>query len=248
MAAANVAQPPGRVIYTQMLNDRGGIECDLTVTRLEADAYYLVTGTGFATHDVDWIRRQLPAGADVRLDDVTSAFAVLPLMGPRGANGAGRGHRRRRLATPALPFAHWRAIRIAGAPVRALRITYVGELGYELHVPTEFALTVFEALIAGGPTGGPAPGRLPRDRIRSGWRRATVPGAPTSVPTTRRWRRASASRSICAAGGPSVVARRCCGSGRPAWASACAPSPSTTRRSSCSAARPSIATAGRSAG
>src|SRR5690606_14509147 len=72
ICANDVAGPPGRVVYTQMLNAKGGIECDLTVTRLAADAYYIVTGTGFATHDFAWIRRHLPDDADVRLLDVTS--------------------------------------------------------------------------------------------------------------------------------------------------------------------------------
>ena len=78
-----MATPPGRLVYTQMLNARGGIECDLTVARLAEDAYYIVTGTGFATHDFAWIARHLPEACDARLIDVTSAFAVLSVMGPR---------------------------------------------------------------------------------------------------------------------------------------------------------------------
>ncbi len=83
ICANDVRRPPGSLVYTQMLNARGGIECDLTVARLEEDRFYLVTGTGFATHDFDWILRHLPAGQDARLSDVTSAYAVLALMGPR---------------------------------------------------------------------------------------------------------------------------------------------------------------------
>ncbi len=82
-AANNVAKPPGGVIYTQMLNHKGGIECDLTITRLAPDRFYIVTGTGFATHDFDWIRRSIPEGMDATLIDVTSANSVLALMGPR---------------------------------------------------------------------------------------------------------------------------------------------------------------------
>jgi sarcosine dehydrogenase len=149
LCANDVSHPPGRVVYTQMLNAQGGIECDLTVTRLAQDAYYVVTGTGFATHDFSWIERHLPEPADTRLLDVTSAFAVLPIMGPLARDLLGRVTTDD-VSNAALPFGHWRSIGIAGAPVRALRVTYVGELGYELHVPSELALTVYDALLAAG--------------------------------------------------------------------------------------------------
>ncbi len=149
ICANDVSHPPGRVVYSQMLNARGGIECDLTVTRLAPDTYYIVTGTGFATHDFTWIERHLPEGGEARLHDVTSAFAVLPVMGPLArellASVTGDD-----VSNAALPFGRWRTIGIAGAPVRALRVTYVGELGYELHVPSELALTVYEALLEAG--------------------------------------------------------------------------------------------------
>jgi 4-methylaminobutanoate oxidase (formaldehyde-forming) len=149
ICAGNVVRPPGCVVYTQMLNANGGIECDLTVTRLASDAYYIVTGTGFATHDFAWIRRHLPDGADARLLDVTSAFAVLPVMGPL-ARDLLAGVTSDDVSNAALSFATWREIGIAGAPVRAVRVTYVGELGYELHVPVELALAVYNALLEAG--------------------------------------------------------------------------------------------------
>ena len=83
IAANDVAKPAGSLVYTQMLNKRGGIECDLTVSRLAEDRYYIVTGTGFATHDFAWIKANIPGGLDASLIDVTSAYAVLSLMGPR---------------------------------------------------------------------------------------------------------------------------------------------------------------------
>jgi 4-methylaminobutanoate oxidase (formaldehyde-forming) len=149
ICANEVARPPGCVVYTQMLNAKGGIECDLTVTRLADDSYYIVTGTGFATHDFAWIARNLPDGADARLLDLTSATAVLPVMGPRARDLLARVTSDD-VSNAALPFGAWRAIHVAGAPVRALRMTYVGELGYELHVPVEFACAVYDALAAAG--------------------------------------------------------------------------------------------------
>jgi sarcosine dehydrogenase len=83
ICANNVAKPVGSLTYTQMLNDKGGIECDLTVARTAHDEFYIVTGTGFATHDFDWIRRNIPEGMNAQLFDVTSANAVLSLMGPK---------------------------------------------------------------------------------------------------------------------------------------------------------------------
>ena len=86
-------QAAGRLTYTQMLNSRGGIECDLTVARLDEDRFYLVTGTGFRTHDAAWIRQNANSGADVVLDDVTEQWGTLSLFGPEGARHAGRGDR-----------------------------------------------------------------------------------------------------------------------------------------------------------
>ena len=149
IAANDVAVPVGRLVYTQMLNDRGGIEADLTAARTADDAYYLVTGTGFATRDFDWIRRGIPRGLDAELLDVTASHSVLSLMGPR-ARDVLQGVTEAPLDREAFPFGTVREIRVAGCPVRALRITYVGELGWELHLPLEHAPAVYEALHAAG--------------------------------------------------------------------------------------------------
>jgi 4-methylaminobutanoate oxidase (formaldehyde-forming) len=153
LCANDVARPPGTLVYTQMLNEQGGIECDLTVARLAADEFYLVTGTGFATHDADWIRRHIPDGLDARLVDVTSAYAVLSVMGPR-SRAVLQPLTRADLSNAAFPFGRCRAIELAGAPLLALRITYVGELGFELHIPVEFAATVYDAIMAEGAAHG----------------------------------------------------------------------------------------------
>ena len=139
----------GRVVYTQMLNRRGGIECDLTVTRLAEDEYYLVTGTGFATHDFDWIRRHLAGFNDVRIDDVTSSRAVLSLMGPASRDVL-QALVREDISNQAFAFGEVRELMVAGARVLALRVSYVGELGWELHVPVENALTIYQRLMAAG--------------------------------------------------------------------------------------------------
>lgn len=149
LCANDIRRPVGRVIYTQMLNPRGGIECDVTVARLASDRFYIVTGTGFATRDADWIRRHIPEQAHCTLVDVTAAVSVLSLMGPRSRELLAELVRED-VSNEAFPFSHWRRLHVAGAPVDALRVTYVGELGYELHVPTEFALTVFDALMEAG--------------------------------------------------------------------------------------------------
>jgi 4-methylaminobutanoate oxidase (formaldehyde-forming) len=153
IAANRVDRPVGSIIYTQMLNDRGGIECDLTCVRTGQDSFYIVTGTGFATHDFDWIRRNIPQGMNAQLVDVTSGSAVLSLFGPN-AREILAAATRADVSNAGQPFASARRIGIAGCPVLALRITYVGELGWELHLPTEYALTVYDALHAAGAAHG----------------------------------------------------------------------------------------------
>jgi 4-methylaminobutanoate oxidase (formaldehyde-forming) len=138
-----------------MLNERGGIECDLTVARLSPAEYYIVTGTGFATHDFDWISRSIPNGLDARLTDVTSSYAVLSVMGPRSRDLI-QSLTEHDFSNAAFPFGRAKRVTVAGAPVLALRVTYVGELGWELHIPVEFALSVYEALMTAGEPHGVA--------------------------------------------------------------------------------------------
>jgi sarcosine dehydrogenase len=149
ICANDIAKPPGHLVYTQMLNTRGGIACDLTVARLAEDAFYIVTGTGFATHDFDWIKRNIPEGLDARIADVTSHYAVLSLMGPQSRAVLSR-LTRADLSNEAFPFGRVRTIFAGGAETMALRITYVGELGYELHVPVEFAAGLYDGLRQAG--------------------------------------------------------------------------------------------------
>lgn len=149
LAANDVDKPVGRVVYTQLCNARGGVEADVTVSRLDEDTFYIVTGTAYGTHDADWIRRNIPAGCDARLFDVTGATSVLSLMGPRSRELLAR-LTRDDVSNVALPFGHFKEIAMKGAIVRATRVTFVGELGFELHVPVESALVVYDALIEAG--------------------------------------------------------------------------------------------------
>ena len=132
-----------------MLNSRGGVECDLTVARLDEDLFYLVTGTGFRTHDQAWIRDHLPDPAAAELTDVTEDWGALSLMGPN-ARAVLEQATDADVSNAAFPFGHVRQIDVAGHRIRALRVTYVGELGWELHTPIEGLGEVFDALMAAG--------------------------------------------------------------------------------------------------
>jgi 4-methylaminobutanoate oxidase (formaldehyde-forming) len=147
IAAGNVDRAVGSLTYTQMLNKRGGIEADVTVARTAWDEFYIVTGTGFATHDFDWISRNLTGNC--QLVDVTAGSAVLSLMGPEAREILARVSGDD-LSNASFPFGTARRISVASCPVLALRVTYVGELGWELHMPTDVAVTVYEALMAAG--------------------------------------------------------------------------------------------------
>jgi sarcosine dehydrogenase len=153
ICANNVDKPVGALTYTQMLDDRGGIQCDLTVCRVADDEFYIVTGTGFATHDFDWISRSIPAGMNAQLFDATSAYSVLSLFGPRSREVLAQVTTAD-VSNEAIPFGAFATIGIAGCPARALRVTYVGELGWELHLPVEYATSVYDRLMAAGAEAG----------------------------------------------------------------------------------------------
>jgi sarcosine dehydrogenase len=153
LCANDVAVAPGRMVYTGMLNERGGFESDLTVTRLGADAYLVVTGSAQTTRDFHWIRSHMADAARAVLTDVTSAYAVLGVMGPRARDLLAR-LTQADISNAAFPFATSREIWLGRVPVRASRLTYVGELGWELYVPVEFAADTYDALQeAGGDLG-----------------------------------------------------------------------------------------------
>jgi 4-methylaminobutanoate oxidase (formaldehyde-forming) len=149
LSANDVAVPVGRTVYTALLNDRGTFESDLTIARLGREKFLIVTGSAQVTRDADWIGRHTPEGAHVTLTDVTAAWTVLSVMGPR-SRALLQKVSRADFSNEAFPFATIREIGVGHATVLASRRTYMGELGWELYVPVEFAATVFETLHEAG--------------------------------------------------------------------------------------------------
>ena len=147
LCANRVARDVGAITYTQMLNSRGGIECDFTVTRLGEERFRIVTGTAFGRHDLSWIRQHAPEDGSVRVEDVTSTYACLGLWGP-----AARSILKPLTTGDALDFQYLRAseLSVGRVPCLALRVTYVGELGWELYCPAEFGLTLWETIWESG--------------------------------------------------------------------------------------------------
>jgi glycine cleavage system aminomethyltransferase T/glycine/D-amino acid oxidase-like deaminating enzyme len=141
-----VAREVGAITYTQMLNRRGGIECDFTVTRVEEEAFSIVTGTAFGNHDLSWIRRHAPQDGSVRCSDVTARWACFALWGPLA----------REILAPLtpdaleFPYMSMREIAVGSVPARALRVTFVGELGWELYCPTEYGAGLWRTLWEAG--------------------------------------------------------------------------------------------------
>ncbi len=149
ICTADVAVPPGRIVYTQWCNERGGVEADVTVTRLGADRFLVVTTGTQTMRDLDWLRRSIPADAHVTGADVTSGEAVLGVMGPRSREMLA-SMTDADLSNDAFPFGTTREIDLGFAFARAARTTYVGELGWELYIPTEFATHVYDAIVEAG--------------------------------------------------------------------------------------------------
>ena len=184
ICANDVSKPVGRLTYTQLLNSRGGIEADLTVARIAEDRFYIVTGTGFRTHDLAWIADHIPAGSDATLADITEEWGTLSLMGPK-ARGVLAKVTSADVSNEAFPFGHVREIGIAGHTVRALRVTYVGELGWELHVPIAATGEIFDALMQAGKADGIRPvgyRALESLRLEKGYRAWSSDITPNDTP------------------------------------------------------------------
>lgn len=149
VAGANLDVPPGKVVYTQLLNVNGGIEADVTITRLAPETFYLVTGSGFGRHDSTFILQHAPDDGSVTIRDVTSAYGVLNLCGP-SARAIAQMLSWADLSNEAFPYMTARHIDLGHAPVLALRATYVGELGWEFHIPSEYVRGAYEQILAAG--------------------------------------------------------------------------------------------------
>jgi 4-methylaminobutanoate oxidase (formaldehyde-forming) len=166
LCANRVARDVGRVTYTQMLNPRGGIECDFTVTRLEEERFRIVTGTAFGLHDLSWIRDHAPDDRSVHVADVTSSLACLGVWGPESRTlleplvTVGLG-------SDSFPYMTARQLAVGPVPCLAVRVTYVGELGWELYCPTEYGARLWDTLWeAGRPLGLVAAGYKAIDSLR----------------------------------------------------------------------------------
>jgi 4-methylaminobutanoate oxidase (formaldehyde-forming) len=151
ITANDLSGPPGKAVYTQLCNETGGIEADVTIVHVGPDHFLLVTGSGFGIHDSHWISLHLPAGIAMR--DVTNRYATLNLCGPR-ARDILQSVSDDDISNAAFPFLAARTIEIGNATALAVRVGYVGELGFELYIPQEFAAHVYEKLReAGAPHG-----------------------------------------------------------------------------------------------
>jgi glycine cleavage system aminomethyltransferase T/glycine/D-amino acid oxidase-like deaminating enzyme len=157
MCDNRVARGVGQITYTQMLNSRGGIECDFTVARLGEQRFSIVTGTAFGNHDREWIRKHLPADGAVQIRDVTSQWACFGIWGPRARDVLDR-LTPADLGNEAFPYMAVREITVGNVPVRALRVTYVGELGWELYCPSEYGLGLWRTIWDAGQEHGIAVG------------------------------------------------------------------------------------------
>ncbi|HJS30420.1 MAG TPA: FAD-dependent oxidoreductase [Alphaproteobacteria bacterium] len=165
LCANDVDVAPGRMVYTAMLNARGGFESDLTVMRLAGDSFLIVTGSGQGTRDADWIRRHI-GDAFATLVDVTSAWTVVSVMGPRTAEILGRVSADD-FSDAAFPLGVTREVDVGLARVRAARMSYIGGPGFELYMPTEVTLAVYDALQeAGAPLGLADAGYYTIDALR----------------------------------------------------------------------------------
>lgn len=184
ICANNISRAPGKLTYTQLLNSKGGIECDLTVARLADDHFYIVTGTGFRTHDFAWIADHIKPGLDAKLTDITEQYGTLSVMGPN-SRAVLQTLTKTDMSNAVFKFGEVASIDIAGHIVRALRVTYVGELGWELHMPISSTGDVFDAIMAAGGAFGIVPvgyRALESLRLEKGYRAWSSDITPNDTP------------------------------------------------------------------
>ena len=185
LADSDVDKPVGSAIYTQFLNTRGGVEADLTITRLGADHLRVITGSGFISNDLGWIRMHIdPDDPPVEVSDVTQDWACLALWGPQ-ARDVLQKVTQSDVSNQAMPYLRAAWIDVNGAKVLAQRVSYVGELGWELYVPNERATQLWDFLFAGGQEFGLEVGGykvLDGLRLEKGYRYFTADVTPLENP------------------------------------------------------------------
>jgi glycine cleavage system aminomethyltransferase T/glycine/D-amino acid oxidase-like deaminating enzyme len=172
LAANQMDRPPGRITYTSMLNRRGGMEADLTVTRLEEERFWVITGGATGRRDLAWLRSHLERESPVQIRDLTSAYCCLGVWGP-AARELVQSVSENDLSDQTFPYLTARRIYVRQVPVLALRISYVGELGWELYAPTEYGLQLWDTLWAAGRPWGVAAaggGAFESLRLEKGYR------------------------------------------------------------------------------
>ncbi|MDD5466437.1 MAG: FAD-dependent oxidoreductase [Anaerolineales bacterium] len=184
LCSNDVEKPVGTVVYTQMLNKRGGIECDFTVTRVAEDRFLIITGTSFGEHDSSWIRLQMPDDGSVLVDDVTSQYACIGLWGPKARTilqKVSRGD----VSSEGFPYMTAKWICVGDVPVYAMRVTYVGELGWEFYCPTEYGMRLWDTLWEAGRPEGLVPAgyrAIDSMRLEKGYRYWSSETSPDYTP------------------------------------------------------------------
>jgi glycine cleavage system T protein len=153
VCANEINVPVGTVVYTECLNKRGGIECDFTVTRLAEDRFFIITGTAFGLHDLSWLKLHEPEDGSVTIEDVSSSYACIGLWGPKARTILTRVTKND-LTNEKFPYMTAQRITVGDVPTLALRVTYVGELGWELYVPMEYGLRLWDTLWEAGQSEG----------------------------------------------------------------------------------------------
>jgi 4-methylaminobutanoate oxidase (formaldehyde-forming) len=184
LCANDVDRPIGSVVYTSMLNPRGGIECDFTVTRLAEDRFFIVTGAAFGEHDRSWLRLNMPTDGSVVVEDVSSTRACFGLWGPRARDIVQRVTKDD-VSNAGFPYMTAHPITLGDVPALAVRVTYVGELGWEFYCPMEYGQRLWDTLWeAGQPDGLVAAGYRAIDslRLEKGYRYWSADISPDYTP------------------------------------------------------------------
>ena len=149
LSTCNVNRPIGTVTYAQMCNEDGGIECDVVLFRIAEQTFWLITGSGFGVHDRDWIDRNIPPGHDMRIREITDNYSVLNLCGPRSRRILEKVTESD-VSNATFPYLTFQDLELDGFSVKAARLSYTGELGWELYMKNEYALKVYRRLFEAG--------------------------------------------------------------------------------------------------